>query len=931
MSARFGLEVLHLQLIGALALKIDGTTVSLPSSGRARALLVWLALHPGMQPRSTIAAQFWPEVLDSSARSSLRTTLRTLRQELGSGAAKHVVGSRDEVGLAELRTDLLEFDELLAAGREAEAAELGLRGDLAPGIEDEWIDSARAEHRERMIALVGRLAGAAEAAGDHAGAVAWTRREVALDPLTERAHRDLIRRLVQGGDRAAALATYERLRETLRTQLSVAPSPQTRALVEAVRINKSEAKAPDIKTLLFAENLDASGRPCPLGDELPNPAAVERSAAMRAVVRGRGGRELGPVSDGIMAAFSNAREAVACAIELERSASRGRPGPEAAVAMRAGLHVGQPISDTPREAYGSVVAIARRLCAKALGGQILASTEVRDLCAESGEHRFGEAFEIALDGLVATQPCCEVQWEPRVRPPALLPSSFARQPTSPFVGRDAELARLKAAFQEALAGGLRVLFVAGEPGIGKTRLMRELCVVAHAGGAEIALGRCYEESVVPFQAFVEALRRTLAATSDSALADLARTCKLDELVSMVPELAQRLPEHPIPKPADSGEGRFRLFESVASLLSEIAGRAGAVLVLDDLQWADRPTLALLRHILRTWKSAPLLVLGTYRTLEVGDADPLTAMLAELRSDPERHAEVIELGGLDARDVEQLMSGWAGRPAPPSLARGFCRDTEGNPFFAEEVLRHLNESGRLFQSDGSWISERGAQAAGMPQGVKDVIGRRVARLGPEARETLGLAAVIGRRFSLDVLAKVANSSRDELVMRLDEAHSAGAIVEQPGAFGRYMFAHALVRETLYERLSTTRRVQLHLRVAEAIEELSPDDRGPVLGLLAYHFGRAIPTGGRERAYDYAMRAASHASTAFAYEHAVINYRGALDALDDHDDYRRCELMMLLGDAQIRAGDAAGAHATLPRRLTGLARSDRAPYSLKPCSA
>jgi predicted ATPase len=253
------------------------------------------------------------------------------------------------------------------------------------------------------------------------------------------------------------------------------------------------------------------------------------------------------------------------------------------------------------------------------------------------------------------------------RTPAPLPSSFEREPSSPFVGRAAELARLQDAYREALAGRLQLVFIAGEPGIGKTRLVRELCVAAHADGAEIMLGRCYEESVVPFQPFVQAMRRTIAATSDEVLAQLASTCRLVELVSMLPEIAQRLPEL---RATDHGdrEGRFRLFETIATLLAEVAARSGAVLVLDDLQWADAPTLALLRHVLRTVETASLLVLATYHTSEVGHTDPLSGLLAELRSEDDAHTRSNRPAWRAQRARNRAADERLGGPAGPARAR-----------------------------------------------------------------------------------------------------------------------------------------------------------------------------------------------------------------------------------------------------------------------
>ncbi len=234
--------MLRIGLLGRMAVECDGAELSAPSARRAWSLLAYLALSPGPQPRGDLAAHFWPDVLDSSARASLRSAVWSLRRTLGPAAKPYLIVDRNCVGLApgpELWVDVEVFDTLLAAGREREAVEL-CTGELLAGFEEEWALMAREAHRERLLEVLERLAASCEAAGERNEALEWSRRAIAVDPLSEDAHRRLIARLAASGDRARALMVYRALAERLRRELSVAPSPATRALVEQLRVDTDD-------------------------------------------------------------------------------------------------------------------------------------------------------------------------------------------------------------------------------------------------------------------------------------------------------------------------------------------------------------------------------------------------------------------------------------------------------------------------------------------------------------------------------------------------------------------------------------------------------------------------------------------------------------------------------------------------------------------
>jgi DNA-binding SARP family transcriptional activator len=413
----------------------------------------------------------------------------------------------------------------------------------------------------------------------------------------------------------------------------------------------------------------------------------------------------------------------------------------------------------------------------------------------------------------------ELRDEPQVAaPPAATTRSVL--PRGPLAGRAEELARIRA----LIAPG-RLVAIAGEPGIGKTRLLAEL-----AAGARY--GRCYEESLTPYQPFVEAL-------------------------------GEVMPE------ADGEGGRWRLFEDIGARLE------GELLLLDDLHWADAGTLRLLTHVLHR-PNAPGVV-AAYRDSEISRMHPLAATLADLRRDG--LIERVALHGLDEDAVAELAGGTID-------ARTLQRETGGNPFFVEQVLRHLADGG---------------DPDAIPEGVKDVIGRRLARLDPGTGRVLAYASVAGREFDLQLLESVLKDV--DVLAALEQAAAAQMIREEEP--GRYTFTHALVRETIYDELSLTRRVRTHRELADAL----PQDR---LAELAHHRLEAAAAGDINAAADAALAAAREAMRAFAYEDAAALCERALEAVGESS--RRGELLLALGDARLRAGESAKARDAF-RAVTG----------------
>ncbi|MCH8921178.1 MAG: protein kinase, partial [Chloroflexi bacterium] len=466
-----------------------------------------------------------------------------------------------------------------------------------------------------------------------------------------------------------------------------------------------------------------------------------------------------------------------------------------------------------------------------------------------------------------------------------------------FVGREKEMDELRAGLEDALSGRGRLLMLVGEPGIGKTRTSEEFATYAGLRNAQVLWGRCYEGEGAPaYWPWVQLIRSYVHDREPQELMSEMGPGAAD-IAQVVSEVRERLPGLPAPPTLEPEQARFRLFDSITTFLKNAGNRQPIVLVLDDLHWADKPSLLLLQFLARELRGARLMVLATYRDVELRREHPLADALGELAR--EGLSQRILLRGLSERDVARFIEITAGMSPPRALVEAVYRETEGNPFFVNEVVRLLVADGRLERPEEvkSW-------SVTIPHGVREVVGRRLNHLSKECNGVLTIASVIGREFGLDTLERVSDVSGDRLLEALEEAVAARVVTEVPRAVGRYSFTHALIRETLYEELTTTRRVRLHRQIGEVLETLYGDNPEPHLAELAYHFFEAAQGGNVNKAIDYAVRAAERALSLTAYEEAAGHYETALQALevkDRPDEAQRCELLLALGEAQARAGD------------------------------
>jgi DNA-binding SARP family transcriptional activator len=463
----------------------------------------------------------------------------------------------------------------------------------------------------------------------------------------------------------------------------------------------------------------------------------------------------------------------------------------------------------------------------------------------------------------------------------------------PFVGREREQEALAAGLDEALAGEGRLFLLGGEPGVGKSRLAGRLAGRARAEGVRVLAGRCWEAGGAPaYWPWVQALQSHVRAEGAASVRAQAGDGARD-LAQILPELGELFPDLPPLVSTDPEVARFRLFAAVTSFLKNAAAERGLVLLLDDLHVADAPSLLLLRFLARALGDSRLLVVAAYRDVDPALQDPLAAAIDEVSREPV--ARRVPLTGLHEEEVATLVAQTTGVEVPTSVAAAVYEESEGNPFFVGEIVRLLDAEGAS-----------GDASRRVPEGVRAVILRRVGRLSDECSETLVTAAVLGREFDLEAVARAAGRSRDALLDLLDEAARERVVVDVPGAVERRRFAHALIRDALYDEIPSGRRAQIERRVGETLEGLYEDDVEPHLAELAHHFLAAVPAAGTAKALDYARRAGDRAVALTAFEEAVRQYELALGVAPDGGV--RGELLLALGEARARAGDVAAAKST-----------------------
>ena len=505
---------------------------------------------------------------------------------------------------------------------------------------------------------------------------------------------------------------------------------------------------------------------------------------------------------------------------------------------------------------------------------------IRRLLAKSPSERYSSMAEVRSDmGRLTAEPVAEVR--------------------IPLIGREQEFAELRRAMEEALAGRGSLVMIGGEPGIGKTHLTSAILDEAKRRGAFAVRGHCYEmEGAPPYVPFIEMLEYSVrTAPRDSLRYSLGDDAP--EVAKLMPELRTMYPEMPAAVQLPPEQQRRFLFNAYRSFVERSARLTPIVAVFEDLHWADEPTLLLLQHMAQTLSTTQMLLIGTYRDVELETTRPFAKTLETLLR--QKQATRMTLRRLAVGGVESMLAAMSGQTPPTSLARVVFAETEGNPFFVEEIFRHLSEEGKLFDESGKWRAGLRVDQLQVPEGVRLVLGRRLDRLGADARRVLTTAAVIGRSFSLRLLEELEKQQPDAALDAIEEAERAHLVAaEAGGRETRYRFVHELVRQTLAESLSLPRRQRVHARVADAIERVFAANLEAHASALAHHLYQAGAASDPEKTTAYLRLASQQARTGAAHEEALGHVENALSLWEGEQGLGVAELTEQKAAALISIG-------------------------------
>ena len=485
---------------------------------------------------------------------------------------------------------------------------------------------------------------------------------------------------------------------------------------------------------------------------------------------------------------------------------------------------------------------------------------------------------------------------PRTSQPVLEVSPFSLAVRTAFVGRETERDAIRAALDRALGGHGSLVMLGGGPGAGKTRLAMEMTEYASRVGFRCMVGHCYErDEPFPYLPFVEIIESGLAQAP--SLEDFRRRMgdSAPELAQIVPSLRRVFPDIPPPLDLPPAQKRRYLFQSISEGLARASRTRSFLYIIEDLHWADESTLALLIHLANRISQLPIVMIGTYREGYSQHNPPLTRSLEELI----RHGiRPLKLGGLSKDAVAQMLKRPGENLPPEKLVNAIFEESQGNPFFVEEVYRHLIEEGKVFDAEGKFLTDIEIDESDVPENVRLVIGRRLERLDEHEKQVLAAAAVIGRSFSFQLLTGISQIDVDELFTVVEKAQEMGIIVPSSEGPGRpFTFAHELVRQTLLAGISSPRRQHLHARVAGEIERLNPGAGDQCTGEIADHLIKAGSFADRQTLVRWLTLAGKSALESAAFEEARRSFRSALSNLGAEDLGERAHLLASLAMTEL----------------------------------
>ena len=625
-----------------------------------------------------------------------------------------------------------------------------------------------------------------------------------------------------------------------------------------------------LATVMFTDLVGSTRMRDRLGDDVADGIGVEHDRIIGDALSTTGGRLVKNLGDGALAVFDSSVDAVMAGQRIQEGITlyNRQANADHRIQVRIGINAGE-VAHEDGDVIGLPVAVASRVCDKADGGQILITDTVKALIGRRARFPYLSVGSHSLKGVddpvelwsieEATQPAEAVEGD------VPFPAFLARGIPNHLIGRDMQLTKLSEA-HNAATEGTSLIAIIGEPGIGKTSFTSTWCRIAADQGATVVAGRCTPDAALPYQPFIEIARSILDAQPEKLISIGPAAGNVAQLVpgiSLPPNL-------PPPLQTDADTTQYLMAEAFGTLMRSAPGAPATIAVLDDLHWADEQSIATLAHLARKDEGLPLVIVGTYRDTDLVRTHPLPTLLTDLRR--EHRVKRIPLPRLTEAEVGSMIDSFFGTGIAMDIIESISEETQGNPFFIQEITTHLQDEGAIDQT-GTWVSDIPIDDYGIPEGVREVVGRRLESLGGDAVATLEVAAVIGPTFSIDVAGAVAGLDERSIDAVIETATAARIIIEGDDA-DEFAFAHALLRQTLYDDLPTRRRIRLHRAVAETLET-----RDEPAKVLLNHW---IHANENDRALKCAVEAAEAAVRSFAHAEGSANLSLAIELWDDATD-------------------------------------------------